>query len=101
MINVRIEIVSKEENKLLDRVEVTYKAIHQNEKIPSREEARKQLAANLQVPQELIVIDHQEPKFGRNYAEGYAKIYKTREAAIALEPDYILIRNGLKEKKGE
>lgn len=98
---MRIEIISKEENKLLNRTEVKYKAIHSKEKIPSREESREQLAANLQVPKELVIIDNQKPKFGRNFAEGYAKIYKTKEAAIALEPDYLLIRNGLKEKKGE
>lgn len=98
---MRIEITSREENKLLNRVEVTYRAIHPKEKTPSKEESRSQLAANLQVPKELIIIDFQKSRFGKNYTEGYAKIYKTKEEAIALEPDYLLIRNGLKTKEGD
>lgn len=96
---MRIEILSRQENKLLSRTEVRYKAIHIREKVPSRSESRDQLAANLQVAKELVVIDSQKPKFGRNFSEGYAKVYTTKEAAMSLEPDYILIRNGLKEKK--
>lgn len=96
---MRIEIISKEENKLLNRTEVKYLVNHVKEKTPTREEMRNQLSANLQVPKELIVIDHANTKFGKSVTEGYAKIYKTKEAAVKLEPDYLLYRNGLKEKK--
>ena len=98
---MKIEIESREENKLLNRIEVRYRAIHAKEKTPSREEARNQIAANLQVPKELVIIDYQKYKFGKNYTEGYAKIYKTKEEAMALEPDFLLIRNGLKSKEGD
>lgn len=98
---MRIEITSKEENKLLNRTEVRYRAIHLKEKTPSREESRNQIAANLQVPKELVVIDFQKSKFGKSYTEGYAKIYKTKEEAIALEPNFLLLRNGLKSKEGD
>jgi small subunit ribosomal protein S24e len=98
---MRIEITNREENKLLNRVEVRYKAVHSKEKTPSREESRNQLAANLQVPKELVIIDYQKSKFGKNYTEGYAKVYKTKEEAMALEPDFLLIRNGLKSKEGD
>jgi small subunit ribosomal protein S24e len=98
---MKIEIESREENKLLNRVEVHYRAVHSKEKTPSREETKKQIAANLQVPMELVVIDFQKSKFGKHFTEGYAKIYRTREEAIALEPDFLLIRNGLKSKEGD
>ncbi|MCW6158852.1 MAG: 30S ribosomal protein S24e [Thermoplasmatales archaeon] len=98
---MKIEIESREENKLLNRIEVKYKALHAKEKTPSREEARTQIAANLQVAKELVIIDYQKSKFGRSYTEGYAKIYKSKEDAMALEPDFLLIRNGLKSKEGE
>ncbi len=98
---MRIEIESRDENKLLNRMEVRYRAVHPNEKTPSREEARGQLAANLQVPIELVIIDFQKSKFGKNFTEGYAKIYKTKEEAMALEPDFLLIRNGLKSKEAD
>ena len=88
---MKIEIESREENKLLNRTEVRYRAIHAKEKTPSREEARDQIAANLQVPKELVIIDYQKSKFGKNYTEGYAKIYKTKEEAMALEPSVPLI----------
>ncbi len=96
---MRIEITKKVENKLLNRTEVNYVVTHVKEKAPTREDMKAQLSANLQVPKELIVIDHAYTKFGKSVTEGYAKVYKTKEAAIKLEPDYLLYRNGLKEKK--
>ncbi|MCL5680809.1 MAG: 30S ribosomal protein S24e [Candidatus Thermoplasmatota archaeon] len=96
---MRIEIVSRTENKLLGRIEVKYIATHIKEKAPSREDVKAQLSANLQVPKELIIIDHSNTEFGRSVTEGYAKVYKTKEAAMKLEPDYLLLRNGLIEKK--
>jgi len=98
---MKIEIESREENKLLNRIEVRYRAVHPNATTPSREEARSQLAANLQVPMELVIIDFQKSIFGKNFTEGYAKIYKTKEEAMALEPDFLLIRNGLKSKEAD
>ncbi|MCL6002508.1 MAG: 30S ribosomal protein S24e [Candidatus Thermoplasmatota archaeon] len=98
---MKIEIESREENKLLNRIEVKYKALHAKEKTPTREEARAQIAANLQVAKELVIIDYQKSKFGKSFTEGYAKIYKSKEDAMALEPDFLLIRNGLKSKEGE
>ncbi|MCL6003210.1 MAG: 30S ribosomal protein S24e [Thermoplasmatales archaeon] len=98
---MKIEIKSREENKLLKRVEVHYRAVHQKEKTPSRDEARNQIAANLQVPKDLVIIDYQKSKFGKSYTEGYAKVYQTKEDAMALEPDFLLIRNGLKSKEGD
>lgn len=96
---MNIQITRKDENKLLDRIEVEYIAIHKNEKTPPREECRAQIAANLQVSKDTVVIDNQKSKFGMNYTTGYAKIYKSKEAAIAMEPDFINKRNGLVEKK--
>ncbi len=98
---MKIEIESREENKLLNRTEVHFRVIHPKEKTPSREETRNQIAANLQVQKELVIIDNQKSKFGKNFTEGYAKVYRTKEEAMALEPDFLLIRNGLKSKEGE
>jgi small subunit ribosomal protein S24e len=98
---MKIEIESREENKLLNRVEVRFRVVHTKEKTPAREETKKQIAANLQVPAELVVIDYQKSKFGKHYTEGYAKVYRTKEEAMALEPDFLLIRNGLKSKEGD
>ncbi len=98
---MKIEIESREENKLLNRIEVRYRAVHSKEKTPSRLDVKNQIAANLQVSKELVIIDNQESKFGKNYTVGYAKVYRSKEEAMALEPDYLLIRNGLKSKGGD
>ncbi|MGC8645183.1 MAG: 30S ribosomal protein S24e [Thermoplasmata archaeon] len=98
---MKIEIIERSDNKLLNRSEVKYRLIHPGEPTPSRQKAKEQLSANLQVPPELVIIDNQHSKFGRNYTDGYAKVYRTKENAMQLEPDFILIRNGLKSKEGD
>ncbi len=98
---MNIQITRKDENKLLRRMEVEFVVLHQKEKAPSREESRGQLASNLQVAKELVIIDNQKTKFGKSYTVGYAKVYQSKDDAIALEPDFILIRHGLIEKKVE
>ncbi|MEM0127691.1 MAG: 30S ribosomal protein S24e [Thermoplasmatales archaeon] len=98
---MKIEIIEKKENKLLSRNEIKYRLIHPGEPVPSREKVKEQLSANLQVPQDTVIIDNQHSKFGRTFTEGYAKVYTSREDAMRLEPDFILIRNGLKSKEGD
>ncbi|MEM0141116.1 MAG: 30S ribosomal protein S24e [Thermoplasmatales archaeon] len=95
---MKIEIIERRENKLLNRSEVRYRIVHPGDPTPSRQKAKEQLSANLQVPAEIVIIDDQHSKFGRTYTEGYAKIYTSKEDAMKLEPDFILFRNGLKSK---
>jgi len=101
---MQLEVLKKTENPLLKRVEVTFKAIHKAEPTPTRDALRAFLAKELNATKDIVVIDSQASTFGRYETFGYAKVYKTKEKALAVERKHILVRNKLiepevKEKK--
>lgn len=95
---MEIEIVSKKENELLERTEVTFKASHPKEGTPQRDAVREKLSSILKAPKERVIIDAMDSEFGKMETVGYAKVYKTKEAAMKFEREYVLVRNKLKEK---
>ena len=95
---MEVEVVSKDENKLLERTEVRFKATHANEGTPQRDAVRDKLASLLKVPKERVVVDSMESEFGKMETVGYAKVYKSKEAAMKYEREHILVRNKLKDK---
>lgn len=98
---MELEIVEKKENPLLHRVEVNFRVKFQREKTPSRADVRNMIAKNFSSDPEKVIIDHMRTSFGLHMITGYCKIYENVDFAKKIEPDYILIRHGLKEKKGE
>jgi small subunit ribosomal protein S24e len=96
---MEIEIIAKKENQMLDRTEVTFKAVHQMEGTPKREDVRQMLSGLLKAPVERIVVDSMDSEFGKMETFGYAKVYKTKDGAMKIEREYVLVRNKLKEKK--
>ena len=95
---MEIEIVSKKENELLDRTEVTFKASHPKEGTPQREAVREKLASMLKAAKERVIVDAMDSAFGKMETVGYAKVYKTKESAMRYEREHVLVRNKLKEK---
>lgn len=95
---MEIEIVSKKENELLDRTEVNFKAMHPKEGTPQREAVREKLATMMKATKDRVIVDSMDSEFGKMETVGYAKVYKTKEAAMKFEREYVLIRNKLKEK---
>ncbi len=95
---MEIEIVSKKENILLDRTEVKFKAVHPKEGTPQREAVRDKLVGLLKASKERVIVDAMDSEFGKTETVGYAKVYKTKEAAMKYEREEILVRNKLKEK---
>lgn len=96
---MEIEIVEKKENGLLERVEVTFKASHEKEGTPQREAVRDKLSALLKAPKDQVIVDTMTSEFGRMETVGYAKVYKSKDAAMKYEREHILVRNKLKERK--
>jgi len=94
---MQLEVLQRRENPLLKRVEVTFKAIHKSEPTPTRDALRAFLAKELKATKDIVVIDSQASTFGRYETVGYAKVYKTKEEALALERKHILVRNRLIE----
>ncbi|UCE44734.1 MAG: 30S ribosomal protein S24e [Methanobacteriota archaeon] len=93
-----MEIISKDENKLLERIEIRFKATHAEEGTPQREDVRDKIATLLKVPKERVIVDSMRSEFGRMETVGYAKVYNTKEAAVKYEREHILVRNKLKER---
>lgn len=96
---MKIDIISKNENKVMDRVEVNFKADHDGEATPSRDAVRTALAGAMGVPKERIIVSDMGSKYGVGVTDGYAKVYSDNESAKKFEKNYLLVRNGLAEKK--
>ena len=98
---MELEILEKRENPLLNRTEVKFRIKHEGEKTPERELVKNDLAEELKVSKDLIIVDYIRPHFGIAVSSGYAKIYKSVEDGKKVEPDYVLKRNnfGIKTKE--
>ncbi len=94
---MELQVVAKKENPLLKRVEVTFKAIHKAEPTPTRDAIRAELAKQLKAGKDAVVVDRSVSSFGRFETVGYAKVYRSKEEALAVERSHILVRNKLKE----
>ena len=95
---MEVEIVSKDQNKLLERTEVKFKVTHANEGTPKREDIRDKIASLMKVQKERVIVDSMQSEFGRMETFGYAKVYESKNAAMKYEREHILVRNKLKEK---
>lgn len=92
---MEIEIVRRRENPLLKRVEVAFKAVHRREPTPPRDVLRTELARALKATKDVVVLDRARSLFGRFETAGYAKVYKSKDVAAAIERRHVLVRNKL------
>ncbi len=93
---MEIKIDEKKENKLLKRIEVKCRIVHEGVKTSSRAEVKKLLAKELEKNEELISIEYIKSEYGKNESSVYAKIYED-EKSMGVEKKHILER----EKKQE
>jgi small subunit ribosomal protein S24e len=93
-----LKIVEERKNPLLKRVEYRFEMSHPTAATPKRDEVRQELASQLKVPKERIVVERMHAKFGTPMSVGEAAAYASKDAALATVREHILIRNGLKEK---
>jgi small subunit ribosomal protein S24e len=89
---MKIEISEKVENPLLQRTEIKFKVDHSNGPTPKRLDVRAQLAGQLGVPEEVVIIDKLASMYGRQVASGIARVYSSRQGLEELEPKYLLQR---------
>lgn len=94
---MEMEIVSRRENKLLNRLEVRFLVRHETGTTPSRSEIQGGLTKELKLGKQTLVIDSVHSRFGKREASGYAKVYESVEDARRLERPHVLRRNGLAE----
>lgn len=88
-----MEIVSRTENKILNRVEISFKWQHIGKSTPSRKDVMN-LVKTLEPGSnpDLIVVKDCNTRFGQPLTTGLAFIYST-EDAMKVEPDYIFKRH--------
>jgi small subunit ribosomal protein S24e len=98
---MEVEIISKKENPIFGRMELNFKVSHPKEVTPKRKDVRDEIATQLKVQKDRIVIDNMKSEFGKPETLGYAKIYKTKDDAVKVESDAVLKRNNLFEEKKE
>ncbi len=99
---MKLKIVSKEQNPLMKRKEVTFSVEHaQTGGTPTRGEVRKQLSTLLKTDVELVYVKQLETKTGTMVAIGEANAYDSIEQAKLMEPKHIIARNASPEKPEE
>jgi len=96
---MELVIKDKKENHALLRQELTCELSYEKA-MPSRKQIREALVAATGADPALLVIVSAKGGFGTNKAVVLARIYKSKDA-IAVERGYLLVRDGLKEKKAK
>ena len=95
----KIEVLSDQEDKLLERRQINFKVLHEKSGTPKRIEIRKKLAESLKVDPETVFLRPLQQKYGRNEAGGTAFIYKSMERAHLVEQEHLINRLKPKEEK--
>jgi ribosomal protein S24E len=96
---MKINIISKKQNPLLKRREVSFSVEHdQNGGTPTRALVKSQLASIIGTSVELVFVKDMKTKTGTMVAYGEANVYETVEQAKLVEPDHIINRNAAKAK---
>ena len=85
----------------MDRFEVKFRTEHAGEASPNRDAVRTALAGAMGVQKERIVVHSMASEYGTGASGGKANIYSSAESAKKHEKNYILVRNGLAEKKAK
>ena len=96
---MEVRVLEQKQNPLLKRVEVQFEVDHAGASTPPRAEVAGELAKQLKVPKERLVVEAMHARFGLAQSRGEAIVYVNVEARDRVTREHILIRNGLKEKK--
>jgi small subunit ribosomal protein S24e len=95
-----INITKDNSNALLNRRELNV-TIAFDGATPSRDDVKAKIAAILNAPLELVIVQKIENEFGKQELTGYVKIYETAERMKQIEKEYVLKRNALPEPEEE
>lgn len=95
---LEIKIVEQHPNPLLKRTEYRFEIGHSAASTPSRDAIRAELAKDLHVPKDRVVVEWMRSKFGTPKTVGEALVYASPDDAKAIEREHVLLRNKLIEK---
>ena len=97
-----IKILKDKKNSLLNRRELDFVVKYEGS-TPSRSDIRNKLAAMLNAPLELLIIQRIKTEYGMQEGKGYAKLYEDADRMKQVELEYVLKRNPIPgaEPEGE
>lgn len=97
-----IKIIKDKKNSLLNRRELDFIVKYEGS-TPSRNDVRNKLAAMLNAPLELLVIQRIKTEYGMQESKDYAKLYEDADRMKQVEQEYVLKRNAVpgSETEGE
>ena len=98
---MKIDIVKKTENKLLERVEIEATIDHSGQPVPTREAFLSRIAATLNKERDQVVLIKMEAKYGVSKSNALIHVYDTPERAKLIEKEYLLKRSGIGQEKKE
>ena len=99
---MQVKIETTKDNPLLKRKEVGFAIVQgPKEKTPQRLEAKKAIAMELKVGDDVVFVKKMRTKTGTSITQGIANIYQSVAQAKMVEPDYIRKRNSPPEKPKE
>jgi small subunit ribosomal protein S24e len=87
-----IKILKDKKNLLLNRRELDFFVRYEGS-TPSRLDIKNKLAAMLNAPLELLIIQRIKTEYGMQEAKGYAKLYEDAARMKEVELEYVLKRN--------
>ena len=94
---MKIEITEKKENLLQERTEVRFTVDHTGEATPTRKAVIDEISKQMKAKKGTVIINNIDTQYGRGISKGYAKVYKSEEAALKFERDYLLKRSGIEK----
>ena len=98
---MKIEIVKKTENKLLERIEVEAKIEHFGQAVPTRDAFLSKIAAQMNKERDQVVLIKMQAKYGVGRSQALVHVYESSERAKLIEKEYLLKRSGITGEKQE
>lgn len=95
---MELRILEERPNPLLKRTEYRFEVVHAEAPTPTIEDVRTELAKQVKVPKDRLVVEGMHARYGAPQTVGEALAYQTKEALLATSREHILFRNKLKEK---
>ncbi|MDW5550940.1 MULTISPECIES: 30S ribosomal protein S24e [Methanosarcina] len=89
-----IRILKDKNNALLNRRELDFIVKYEGS-TPSRNDVRNKLAAMLNAPLELLVVQRIKTEYGLQEGKGYAKLYENADRMKEVELEYVMKRNAI------
>lgn len=86
------------ENRMFERKEI-FANVSFEKSTPNKQDVKNAVCLKIGANPETAVIRKISSKFGSKNMGALLYVYSNKEAALATEPNYILVRNGMAEKK--